>query len=107
MATRPIQVVVAFRMLPEINMVFSSHGYFKCAWLFTSSIYRGAALLLIGPLLMEKNKRVSQLFRLQHAIDTGRYFIASTLLILSANMTAGELHDTMKEVGAANTRKND
>jgi methionyl-tRNA formyltransferase len=61
--------------------------------------YRGAAPINWAIINGEKQTGVTT-FQLQHAIDTGNILLQAPIDI-SANMTAGELHDTMKEVGAA------
>jgi methionyl-tRNA formyltransferase len=61
--------------------------------------YRGAAPINWAIINGEKQTGVTT-FQLQHAIDTGNILLQAPIDI-SENMTAGELHDTMKEVGAA------
>jgi methionyl-tRNA formyltransferase len=61
--------------------------------------YRGAAPINWAIINGEKQTGVTT-FQLQHAIDSGNILMQAPIDI-SENMTAGELHDTMKEVGAA------
>jgi methionyl-tRNA formyltransferase len=60
--------------------------------------YRGAAPINWAIMNGEKETGVTT-FRLQHAIDTGDILLQERIPI-SPDMTAGELHDTMMEVGA-------
>jgi methionyl-tRNA formyltransferase len=60
--------------------------------------YRGAAPINWAIINGEKETGVTT-FRLQHAIDTGDILLQERIPI-SPDMTAGELHDTMMEVGA-------
>ena len=60
--------------------------------------YRGAAPINWAIINGEKETGVTT-FRLQHAIDTGDILLQERIPI-SQDMTAGELHDTMMEVGA-------
>lgn len=92
-----VQVVVAFRMLPEIvwNMpplgTVNLHGSLL-------PHYRGAAPINWAIIHGETITGVTT-FKLQHAIDTGNILMQATIPI-GENETAGELHDNMKEVGA-------
>ena len=93
-----LQVVVAFRMLPEIIWSFPPMGTLNVHGSLLPQ-YRGAAPINWAIINGEKQTGVTT-FQLQHAIDTGNILLQAPIEI-SANMTAGELHDTMKEVGAA------
>ncbi len=93
-----LQVVVAFRMLPEIIWSFPPKGTLNVHGSLLPQ-YRGAAPINWAIINGEKQTGVTT-FQLQHAIDTGNILLQAPIDI-SANMTAGELHDTMKEVGAA------
>lgn len=92
-----LQVVVAFRMLPEAvwNMPpmgsVNLHGSLLPA-------YRGAAPINWAVINGEKETGVTT-FKLQHAIDTGNILLQEKFLI-GENETAGEVHDRMKEIGA-------
>ncbi len=93
-----LQVVVAFRMLPEMvwNMpplgTINVHGSLL-------PHYRGAAPINWAIINGEKETGVTT-FKLQHEIDTGNILLQERLPI-GENETAGELHDRMKELGAA------
>ena len=93
-----LQVVVAFRMLPEIIWSFPPMGTLNVHGSLLPQ-YRGAAPINWVIINGEKQTGVTT-FQLQHAIDTGNILLQAPIDI-SENMTAGELHDTMKEVGAA------
>ena len=93
-----LQVVVAFRMLPEIIWSFPPMGTLNVHGSLLPQ-YRGAAPINWAIINGEKQTGVTT-FQLQHAIDTGNILLQAPIDI-SENMTAGELHDTMKEVGAA------
>jgi len=92
-----LQVVVAFRMLPEIIWSFPPMGTLNVHGSLLPQ-YRGAAPINWAIINGEKQTGVTT-FQLQHAIDTGNILLQAPIDI-SENMTAGELHDTMKEVGA-------
>jgi methionyl-tRNA formyltransferase len=93
-----LQVVVAFRMLPEIIWSFPPMGTLNVHGSLLPQ-YRGAAPINWAIINGEKQTGVTT-FQLQHAIDTGNILLQAPIDI-SENMNAGELHDTMKEVGAA------
>ena len=92
-----LQIVVAFRMLPEVvwNMppmgTINVHGSLLPA-------YRGAAPINWAIINGEKQTGVTT-FKLQHEIDTGNILLQQTIPI-TEDETAGELHDDMKEAGA-------
>lgn len=92
-----LQIVVAFRMLPEVvwNMppmgTVNVHGSLLPA-------YRGAAPINWAVINGEKQTGVTT-FKLQHEIDTGNILLQQTINI-KEDQSAGELHDDMKEVGA-------
>ena len=92
-----LQVVVAFRMLPEIIWSFPPMGTLNVHGSLLPQ-YRGAAPINWAIINGEKQTGVTT-FQLQHAIDTGNILLQAPIDI-SENMNAGELHDTMKEVGA-------
>jgi methionyl-tRNA formyltransferase len=92
-----IQIVVAFRMLPESIWSFPPMGTLNVH----SSLlpkYRGAAPINWAIINGEKETGVTT-FKLQHAIDTGDILLQERIPI-SPDMTAGALHDIMMEVGA-------
>lgn len=92
-----LQVVVAFRMLPEKIWSFPKMGTLNVHGSLLPQ-YRGAAPINWAIINGEKETGVTT-FQLQHAIDTGDILLQESIPI-SANMTAGELHDRMMEVGA-------
>jgi methionyl-tRNA formyltransferase len=92
-----LQVVVAFRMLPEIVWNMPPKGTIN---LHASLLpqYRGAAPINWAIINGEKETGVTT-FKLQHEIDTGNIFLQEKVLI-GENETAGELHERLKEIGA-------
>jgi methionyl-tRNA formyltransferase len=92
-----IQVVVAFRMLPETVWNLPPLG----SWNLHASLlpqYRGAAPINHAIINGESETGLTT-FRLVHEIDQGAIAKQITLQI-GADETAGELHDRMMEVGA-------
>ena len=93
-----IQIVVAFRMLPEVvwNMpvlgTINVHGSLLPQ-------YRGAAPINWAIINGENETGVTT-FKLKHEIDTGDILLQEKISI-EENETAGELHDKMKAIGAA------
>lgn len=97
-ASKPdLQVVVAFRMLPEVVWNLPPQGTIN---LHASLLpnYRGAAPINWAVINGEKETGVTT-FKLQHEIDTGDILMQEKLLIGDTE-TAGELHDRMKITGA-------
>jgi methionyl-tRNA formyltransferase len=92
-----LQIVVAFRMLPESIWSFPPMGTLNVHGSLLPK-YRGAAPINWAIINGEKETGVTT-FRLQHAIDTGDILLQERIPI-TPNMTAGELHDIMMEVGA-------
>ena len=92
-----IQIVVAFRMLPESIWSFPPMGTLNVHGSLLPK-YRGAAPINWAIINGEKETGVTT-FRLQHAIDTGDILLQERIPI-SPDMTAGALHDIMMEVGA-------
>ena len=92
-----IQVVVAFRMLPETIWSLPAMGTLNVHGSLLPQ-YRGAAPINWALINGEKETGVTT-FQLQHAIDTGAILLQQRIPI-SPNMNAGELHDTMMIVGA-------
>lgn len=93
-----LQVVVAFRMLPEVVWNMPRLGTIN---LHASLLphYRGAAPINWAVINGEKETGLTT-FKLQHEIDTGNILLQQRLSI-GESETAGELHDRMKEAGAA------
>lgn len=92
-----VQVVVAFRMLPEIVWNMPPLGTINVHGSLLPQ-YRGAAPINWAIINGEKETGVTT-FKLQHEIDTGNILLQDVIPI-GDDETAGELHDTMKEVGA-------
>jgi methionyl-tRNA formyltransferase len=92
-----IQIVVAFRMLPESIWSYPPMGTLNVHGSLLPK-YRGAAPINWAIINGEQETGVTT-FRLQHAIDTGDILLQERIPI-APNMTAGELHDIMMEVGA-------
>ena len=92
-----LQVVVAFRMLPEIVWNMPKKGTIN---LHASLLpqYRGAAPINWAILNGDIESGVSTFF-LQHEIDTGNILFSEKVPIHDS-MTAGELHDKLMEVGS-------
>lgn len=92
-----LQVVVAFRMLPEVVWNLPPQGTIN---LHASLLpnYRGAAPINWAVINGEKETGLTT-FKLQHEIDTGDILMQEKLLIGDTE-TAGELHDRMKITGA-------
>lgn len=93
-----VQIVVAFRMLPEAVWNMPPLGTINLHGSLLPQ-YRGAAPINWAIINGEKYTGVTS-FKLQHAIDTGNILMAEKINI-DPDETAGELHDKMKEVGAA------
>lgn len=91
-----LQIVVAFRMLPELVWDMPQLGTFN---LHASLLpqYRGAAPINWAIINGEKETGVSTFF-LQHKIDTGD-IIAQEKVNIGENETAGELHDKLMDIG--------
>lgn len=91
-----LQIVVAFRMLPELVWDMPKLGTFN---LHASLLpqYRGAAPINWAIINGEKETGVSTFF-LQHKIDTGD-IISQEKVSIDANESAGELHDKLMDIG--------
>ncbi len=93
-----LQVVVAFRMLPEVVWNRPRLGTINLHGSLLPQ-YRGAAP--INWAIMDGNKETGvTTFLLQQEIDTGQILL-NTPIEIGPDETAGELHDKMKEIGAA------
>jgi methionyl-tRNA formyltransferase len=92
-----LQLVVAFRMLPEVVWNMPPMGTVN---LHASLLpnYRGAAPINWAVINGEKQTGVTT-FKLKHEIDTGNILLQEKLDIGDTE-TAGELHDRMKIIGA-------
>ena len=93
-----IQVVVAFRMLPEIVWNMPPMGTINLHGSLLPQ-YRGAAPINWAVINGEKETGVTT-FKLQHEIDTGNILLQESFPF-GEDETAGEVHDRMKEIGAA------
>ena len=92
-----LQVVVAFRMLPEVVWNMPSMGTINVHGSLLPH-YRGAAPINWAVINGEKETGVTT-FKLKHEIDTGNILLQDSIAI-GENETAGEVHDRMKDVGA-------
>lgn len=92
-----LQIVVAFRMLPEAVWHMPPMGTINVHGSLLPQ-YRGAAPINWAIINGEKETGVTT-FKLKHEIDTGDILLQERIPI-GENETAGELHDKMKEVGA-------
>ncbi|MFN5423722.1 MAG: methionyl-tRNA formyltransferase [bacterium] len=93
-----LQIVVAFRMLPEQVWNMPPMGTIN---LHASLLpkYRGAAPINWAIINGETETGITT-FKLQHAIDTGDVLMQQRIAIRD-DETAGELHDEMKLLGAS------
>lgn len=92
-----LQVVVAFRMLPEVVWNMPRLGTINLHGSLLPQ-YRGAAPINWAVINGERETGVTT-FKLQHEIDTGNILLQESFPI-GENETAGEVHDRMKEIGA-------
>jgi methionyl-tRNA formyltransferase len=92
-----VQVVVAFRMLPEAVWGMPPLGTINVHASLLPQ-YRGAAPINWVIINGEKETGVTT-FKLKHKIDTGNILLQEKIVI-GEDETAGELHDRMKIVGA-------
>jgi methionyl-tRNA formyltransferase len=93
-----LQIVVAFRMLPEIVWNMPPMGTLNLHGSLLPQ-YRGAAPINWAIINGEAYTGVTT-FKLKHEIDTGDILL-NEKIIIEDNETAGTLHDKMKEIGAA------
>lgn len=92
-----LQIVVAFRMLPEVVWNMPALGTVNLHGSLLPQ-YRGAAPINWAIINGERETGVTT-FKLKHEIDTGDILMQESFPI-HENETAGELHDRMKEIGA-------
>jgi len=92
-----LQVVVAFRMLPEAVWNMPPLGTINVHASLLPD-YRGAAPINWAIINGEKASGVTT-FKLQHAIDTGNILFSEQVPIRE-DETAGELHDALMQTGA-------
>jgi len=92
-----LQIVVAFRMLPESVWNMPPLGTINLHGSLLPQ-YRGAAPINWAVINGEKETGVTT-FKLKHEIDTGDILMQESFPI-DENDTAGDVHDKMKEIGA-------
>lgn len=92
-----LQIVVAFRMLPEVVWNMPAMGTINLHGSLLPQ-YRGAAPINWAVINGEKETGATT-FKLKHEIDTGDILLQEKLSI-GENETAGEVHDRMKIMGA-------
>ena len=97
-----LQIVVAFRMLPEVVWNMPPMGTFN---LHASLLpqYRGAAPINWAVINGDKETGVTSFF-LQHEIDTGNVIIQEKIAI-SPDDNAGTIHDKLMNMGAQHVIK--
>ncbi len=93
-----LQIVVAFRMLPELVWNMPPMGSVNLHGSLLPQ-YRGAAPINWAVINGEKETGCTT-FKLKHEIDTGDILLQESFAI-GENETAGEVHDKMKEIGAS------
>ena len=93
-----LQIVVAFRMLPEVVWNMPPMGTINLHGSLLPQ-YRGAAPINWAVINGEKETGVTT-FKLKHEIDTGAILLQEKFSI-GEDETAGEIHDRMKDIGAA------
>src|SRR5688572_27320024 len=93
-----LQVVVAFRMLPEVVWNMPPMGSVNLHGSLLPQ-YRGAAPINWAVINGEKKTGVTT-FKLKHEIDTGNIYLQEEIAI-GDDETATELHDRMKVIGAS------
>ncbi len=92
-----LQIVVAFRMLPEVIWNMPPLGTINLHGSLLPQ-YRGAAPINWAIINGEKETGVSTFF-LQHEIDTGKIIFQEKMPI-NDNETAGDIHDRLMLIGA-------
>lgn len=92
-----LQIVVAFRMLPEIVWNMPPLGTINLHGSLLPQ-YRGAAPINWAVINGEKETGVTT-FKLKHEIDTGNILLQDKFSI-GEDETTGEVHDKMKVIGA-------
>ncbi len=92
-----LQIVVAFRMLPEVVWDMPELGTFNLHGSLLPK-YRGAAPIHWAVINGEEETGCTTFF-IRHKIDTGDMLFQAKLPI-GENETTGEVHDKMMEVGA-------
>jgi methionyl-tRNA formyltransferase len=93
-----LQIVVAFRMLPEVVWNMPAMGSLNLHGSLLPQ-YRGAAPINWAVINGEPETGVTT-FKLKHEIDTGDILLQERFSI-GENDTAGDVHDKMKAIGAS------
>ena len=91
-----LQIVVAFRMLPEAVWNMPEHGTYNLHGSLLPK-YRGAAPINWAIINGEEKSGVTT-FKLKHEIDTGNVLFFEEVKITETT-TAGELHDDLMKIG--------
>jgi len=97
-----LQIVVAFRMLPEVVWNMPEFGTFNLHGSLLPQ-YRGAAPINWAIINGEKETGATTFF-LTHEIDTGKIILQEKLTI-NENDNAGTVHDKLMEIGAGLVKK--
>lgn len=92
-----LQIVVAFRMLPEVVWNMPPLGTYNLHGSLLPK-YRGAAPINWAVINGETESGVTT-FKLKHEIDTGNMLFQAKAPITKTT-TAGELHDSLMQIGA-------
>ncbi len=92
-----LQIVVAFRMMPEVLWSMPKYGTFNLHGSLLPQ-YRGAAPINRAVMNGETKTGVTTFF-IRHEIDTGNIVFRKEIPI-SENESVGELHDKMMMIGA-------
>ena len=92
-----VQIVVAFRMLPEVVWSMPKYGTYNLHGSLLPK-YRGAAPINWAIIKGEKTTGVTS-FKIQHQIDTGDLLFQEKMTIEDHD-TAGTVHDRMMVLGA-------
>jgi methionyl-tRNA formyltransferase len=92
-----LQIVVAFRMLPEVVWNMPKYGTYNLHGSLLPK-YRGAAPINWAIINGETESGVTS-FKLKHEIDTGNMLLQERTEIYDT-MTAGDLHDKLMILGA-------
>ncbi len=93
-----LQIVVAFRMMPEVLWSMPKYGTFNLHGSLLPQ-YRGAAPIQRAVMNGERKTGVTTFF-LKHEIDTGNIIFREEILV-GDQETSGELHDRMMHIGAS------
>lgn len=97
-----LQIVVAFRMLPEVVWNMPKYGTFNLHGSLLPK-YRGAAPINWAVINGEKETGVTTFF-IRHKIDTGDMIFQEKMPI-GENETVGDVHDRMMTLGAKTVLK--